>query len=176
MLRNDGIDQRRHRAHFTGLVRSTEDFQDQHLAFVNHFVRGAQASFRLVRPTNMASSMIHLSVNELPPGVQAKTPREQDTQLYQPGEPTSFSPGIRCVLARARVKDSEEFGDGGSSTCQFLMRHPLYRLLDLSRVDNLPLGSTTQHSNDVSPILSPRSFVQSSVFFAQQAESGFGRV
>ncbi|CAN0310050.1 unnamed protein product, partial [Ectocarpus sp. 8 AP-2014] len=56
------------RAHFTGLVRSTEDFQDKHLAFVNHFVRGAQASFRLGRPTNMASSMIHLSVNELPPG------------------------------------------------------------------------------------------------------------
>ncbi|CAM9220474.1 unnamed protein product, partial [Ectocarpus sp. 6 AP-2014] len=105
------------RAHFTGLVRSTEGFQDKHLAFVNHFVRGAQASFRLGRPTNMASSMIHLSVNELPPGVQAKTLKEQDTQLYQPGEPTSFGLGMRCVLARARVKDSEEFGDGGSSTC-----------------------------------------------------------
>lgn len=144
------------RAHFTGLVRSTEDFQDKHLAFVNHFVRGAQASFRLGRPTNMASSMIHLSVNELPPGVQAKTLKEQDTQLYQPGEPTSFSLGMRCVLARARVKDSEEFGDGGSSTCQFLMRYPLYRLLDLSRADNLPLCPTTEHSNHVSPTLRHR--------------------
>ncbi|CAM9459462.1 unnamed protein product [Ectocarpus sp. 12 AP-2014] len=80
-------------AHFTGLVRSTEDFQDKHLAFVNHFVRGAQASFRLGRPTNMASSMIHLSVNELPPGVQVKTLKEQDTQLYQPGGPTLLAWG-----------------------------------------------------------------------------------
>lgn len=54
----------------TGLVDSTEDFNSKHLSFVNHFVRGAQASFRLGRATNFAASTIHLSVNELPPGVQ----------------------------------------------------------------------------------------------------------
>ncbi|CAN0527609.1 unnamed protein product, partial [Laminaria digitata] len=50
----------------TGLMGSTEDFNSKHLPFVNHFVRGIQASFRLGRPTNLASSTIHLSVNELP--------------------------------------------------------------------------------------------------------------
>lgn len=54
------------------------------------------------------------------------------------------------------MKDSGKFGDGGSSTCQFLMRYPLYRLLDLSRVDNLPLCPTTEHSSHVSPTLRHR--------------------
>ncbi|CAN0296137.1 unnamed protein product, partial [Ectocarpus sp. 8 AP-2014] len=49
-----------------GLVDSEEDFNPKSLASVNHFVRGAQASFRLGRATNFAASTIHLSVNELP--------------------------------------------------------------------------------------------------------------
>ncbi|CAM9633041.1 unnamed protein product, partial [Ectocarpus sp. 13 AM-2016] len=140
-------------AFFTGLVESEEDFHDKHLPFVNHFVRGAQASFRLGRPTSMASSTVHLSVNELPPGVVPKTLKERDNQVYTPGEPESFSPAMRCVLARARVKNSDEYGKGKSSTCQFLMRYPLYRLLDLSRVDGTPLCPSTEHSSYCSPTL-----------------------
>lgn len=135
----------------TGLMGSTEDFNSKHLAFVNHFVRGAQASFRLGRPTNLASFTIHLSVNELPPGVKVNSLEEERTMMYNPGESTSFSLGMRCVLARARVKDCGENSDGRSSTCQFLMRFPLYRLLDLSRFDGLSLSPTTEHSTCVSP-------------------------
>lgn len=35
------------------LIKSNEDFNSKHLPFLNHFVRGAQTSFRLGRPTNL---------------------------------------------------------------------------------------------------------------------------
>ena len=90
----------------TGLVDSMEDFNSKHLAFVNHFVRGAQASFRLGRATNFAASTIHLSANELPPGVKLTTLEEGRDMVYNPGESMSeYSLWMRCVLARARVKD-----------------------------------------------------------------------
>lgn len=137
-----------------GLVDSGEDFNPKSLAFVNHFVRGAQASFRLGRATNFAASTIHLSVNELPPGLELTTLEEKRFCVFNPGESmTKYSLGMRCVLARARVKDSGDDSNGESSTCQFLMRFPLYRLLDLSRVDGLPLCPTTEHSSCVSPTL-----------------------
>lgn len=136
----------------TGLVDSMEDFNSKHLAFVNHFVRGAQASFRLGRATNFAASTIHLSANELPPGVKFTTLEEGRDMVYNPGKSMSeYSLGMRCVLARARVKDCGGDNNGESSTCQFLMRFPLYRLLDLSRADSLRLCPTTEHSSCVSP-------------------------
>lgn len=72
--------------------------------------------------------------------------------VYNPGESMSeYSLGMRCVSARARVKDCGDDSNGESSTWQFLMRFPLYRLLDLSRVDGLRLCPTTEHSSCVSP-------------------------
>lgn len=48
------------------------------------------------------------------------------------------------------MKDSDEYDVGGSSPCQFLIGFPLYGLLDLSRVDKLPLWLTTEHLTYVS--------------------------
>lgn len=49
----------------TGLAKSNEGFNSKHLPYVNHFVRGAQASFRLGRPTSPASSMVFVRVSGL---------------------------------------------------------------------------------------------------------------
>ena len=49
------------------------------------------------------------------------------------------------------MKDSDEYAVGGSSTCQFLIRFSLCRLLDLSRIEKLPLCPTTENSSQVSP-------------------------
>ena len=135
----------------TSLVKSeNEDFHPKSLPFVNHFVRGAQASFRVGRPTNFAASTIHLSMNELPPGVNLTTVEEKRSCFYKPGKKMrKYSLGMRCVLARARVARKT----GKSSTCQFAMRFPLYRLLDLSRADGLALKATTEHSSKVAPTL-----------------------
>ena len=79
------------RAGFTGLMASNEYFTDKQLPLVNHFVREAQASFRLGRPTNLASSMIHVTVNDLSPGVQANSFKDQQKMICNPGEPTSYT-------------------------------------------------------------------------------------
>lgn len=136
-----------------GLVNSNEDFNSKHLPFLNHFVRGAQASFRLGRPTNLASSMVFLSVHELPHGMTTTSNADANKVCFNPGENIKdYSLGMRAVLSRARVKD---YGGRSkvSSTCQWLQRYPLYRILDLSRVDGGSVCPSTEHSNSVSPTL-----------------------
>ena len=49
-----------HKVNETGLMGSYEDFNSKHLPLVNHFVRGAQASFRLDRATSLVSSFFFL--------------------------------------------------------------------------------------------------------------------
>ena len=49
--------------------------------------------------------------------------------------------------------DFRENSDGWSSTCQFLVRFPLYRLLDLCRVDGGRVCPSAEHSNEVASMV-----------------------
>lgn len=97
--------------------------------------------------------MVFLSVNELPPGFATTSNADANKVCFNHGKNMKdYSLGMRAVLARARVQD---YGGKSkvSSTCQWLQRYPLYRLLDLSRVDGGSVCPSTEHSNSVSPTL-----------------------
>ncbi|CAN0439184.1 unnamed protein product, partial [Ectocarpus sp. 12 AP-2014] len=87
-----------------GLINSNEDFNSKHLPFLNHFVRGAQASFRLGHPISLASSMVFMSVNELPPGCTTTSNTDANRRLsidgaFELGFPdASLSRRVQCSI------------------------------------------------------------------------------
>ncbi|CAM9812390.1 unnamed protein product [Pylaiella littoralis] len=86
-----------------GLIKSNEDFNSKHLPFLNHFVRGAQASFRLGRPISLASSMVWMSVNELPPGYTTTDNKDANKRLSIDG---AFKLGFPDASPSRRVQCS----------------------------------------------------------------------
>lgn len=83
-----------------GLIGSSEDFDEEQLKIVNALVQGAQAAFRVDRATGLASSTVHLSINELPPGTSISSTKEGKRAICNPSdESKTYSLGMRAVLA-----------------------------------------------------------------------------
>lgn len=151
----------------TGLVHVPEKFHHKHVPKVTHYIRGAQAAFKLGRLTNLASSCMFVSRVEIPPVPPGSNARdlvgnslaENQTATFVTSAPSSFSLSVRALLARARVRGGS--GDDSSSSCQWLVRYPLYRLLLLSRSDgctvapnseNLNVSQTRRHKDSIATV------------------------
>ncbi|CAN0417853.1 unnamed protein product [Ectocarpus sp. 12 AP-2014] len=123
------------------------DFHSTHAPWVNHFVRGAQASWRLGRLVSMESCLAPMCVNELdlPRRIEIGE-LEKDLAIYQmkAGDADKYGLATRALLARATV------GDGGS--CHWRSHYPLYRLFHLSRPDRLgDVSPRSENTKNVSP-------------------------
>ena len=135
-----------------GLVNTEFKFHKKHLPKVNHYIRGAQASFQLGRLTNLASSIMFIAKNEIQPGSKAEgfirdSPDEGAVATFTPVHVTKYSLSVRALHARARVPGYGGSGDDPSSTCQWLKKYPLYRLPFLSRPDGKTIAPNSENSN-----------------------------
>lgn len=133
-----------------GLVNTRFKFHAKHLPKVNHYIRGAQASFRLGRLTNLASSIMFISKNEIAPGSKAEEslrddPGEGEEAIITPADVGRYSLGVRALLARARVRVN---GDSDKHRkCRWLKKYPLYRHLFLSRPDGKTVAPNSENVN-----------------------------
>lgn len=128
----------------SSLISLDSKFHPTHISLVNHFVRGAQAAWRLGRPISLESCMAPISTNELPRGIKVDG-LESDRTIYPTGTKGAENCGLatRAVLARARV-------EGGSS--HWLSHYPLFRLFDLSRPVGLgKISPTSENTGKVCP-------------------------
>lgn len=120
-----------------GFVEQECTFQTPHMVFVNHFVRGAQSSWRPGRPTSLESRMAPISAGEggngeLPEGIQLDNFETKHTRCtIKLGDAVECGLGTRAMLARARV------GDAQTGCYKWLSHCPLYRLLDFTRPEQV---------------------------------------
>lgn len=135
-----------------GLVNTQFKFHKKHLPKVNHYIRGAQASFQLGRLTNLASSIMFISKNEIPPGSKAEvfirdSPDEGDVATFTLVDVTKYNLSVRALFPRARVAGCGESDDDIKPTYQWLKKYPLYRLPFLSRPDGKTIAPNSENSN-----------------------------
>lgn len=133
-----------------GLVDTAFKFHKKHLPKVNHYIRGAQVSFKLGRLTNLASSIMFMSVNEIPPGSKAiafirDSPDEGKPAIFTPVDVEKYSLMARALLERARVPGHGEGCD--TTSCQWLQKYPLYRFSFLSRPDGRTVAPNSENIN-----------------------------
>lgn len=125
----------------TGLVGLLDTvFHERHLPFINHLLRGAQASYRLGRITSLEHVILPVGINQLPSGMEL-TEHEQELMAIRTTQ-EGAGLGMRVALASSRVNE----------VCSKWYSHaPLYRVLMSSR----PMGSiepSTEHSGMVAAV------------------------
>lgn len=139
-----------------GLVNKEFKFHEKHLPKVSHYVRGAQASFKLGRLTNLPSSIMFMSKSEIPPGSKAEeyfsnSPVESEEFIYTPEEDVKLhSLSVRALLAPARVRvaGGDEYGCAKKvCKCRWLVKYPLYRHSFLSRPDGKTVAPNSENCN-----------------------------
>lgn len=128
------------------LLFSNQKFHSTHQPWVKHFVRGAQASWRLGRLINMDSCMALICANELDsiPRPLGRTDLENDRAIsvWKTGDVEEYGMAVRALRARAKVENGN---------CHWLPHYPLYRLPLLSRPTHLGDRSPrTENTQDVS--------------------------
>lgn len=91
-----------------GIVYDGKAFDNNHMAFVNHFIRGAHSPWKLGRPTSFESCLAPVSAgdayNELPDGI--KVPGHETTKTVCTTtceDARKCGLGMRALLAKARV-------------------------------------------------------------------------
>lgn len=116
----------------TSLLFKESKFHPTHEPWVGHFVRGAQAAWRLGRLINIKSCMTLVCFNELQsiPFSINKTDVEDKRAIsvWKEGEVEAYGLATRALRARAKIEDGN---------CHWLPHYPLYRLLHLSRPKHL---------------------------------------
>lgn len=134
-------------ADYSGLMEEEMDFHKDHLDQVNHYIRGAQAAYRLGRAVCMESCMAPLAAGgdhtELPLGVKLEHGEMVTiTFMIKPEEVGSEGYGLATRALLARARDSGE-------TCKWYAHVPLYRLMLFSRPgrDEKPLKPTSENSS-----------------------------
>lgn len=158
-----------------GFVDQECEFQTRHMVFVNHFVRGAQASWKLGRPTSLVSCMAPISAGEgrngeLPEGIRLDSWEAKHTRCtIKLGDAVKCGLGTRAMLARARV------GDGETGCYKWLSHCPLYRLLDFTRPEHWgePVA-TSENSSKVSPTRRHKHFYKSALELSDTSTQDWG--
>lgn len=125
-----------------GIVYDDRAFHDSHLLLVNHFIRGAQSSWKLDRLTSFESCLAPISAgdvyNELPDDIKVpghETAKTVSTTTCENARKCGL--GTRALLAKSRV--------GG------LTHFPLYRLLKVTRPDEIDhINPCSENINRVS--------------------------
>ena len=155
------------RSGVTGFVNREYTFHDSHVKFVNHFVRGAQTSWKLGRPTSLESCIAPLcmgggiegAVDEFS-GVQLREHELSET-VYSiaPDKASSCGLGVRLLLARARVST-----DSAVDSFKWWTHCPLYRQFEFTRPKILgDISPTTENTGRVSLVRRHKSFYKSVV-------------
>lgn len=150
------------RSNYTGFVTSQHTFHGRHERFVNHFVRGAQVSWKLGRPTCLESCIAPFSaghhargstrgeVDELSGHWTHDHERSQTEYTFQAGAApeSACGLGMRLVLARARVTTGY-----GSACFKWWSHFPLYMMFELTRPKHLgQISATTENTSRVSQV------------------------
>lgn len=146
-----------------------------HLEFVNHFVRGAQASWKLGRPTSFLSFLAPSSAGEahngeLPEGIQLESYEIKITRYTIKLEfAVECGLGTSVMLARARV------GSADKGCYKWLSHCPLYRLLEFTRSEEWgDIVPTSENSSKVSPTRRHRHLVKSAYELSLTADQDLG--
>lgn len=146
-----------------------------HMDFVNHFVRGAQSSWKLGRPTSLVSCLAPISAgehnSELPEGIQLESHETAHTRctIIKLDRAVECGLGIRAMLASARV------GNADTGCYKWLSHCPLYRLLDFTRPEEWgDIAPTSENSSKVSPTRRHRHLVKSAFEISDTAEQDWG--
>lgn len=158
----------------TGFVTNGYRFHDRHMTFVNHFVRGAQSSWKLGRPTSVESCIAPLSAGVATDKLSAgravdELSEEVDLPNYEtkqtictisPEDASKRGLGTRSLLARARVST----GYGVSDCFKWWAHCPLYRQMEFTRPEHLgDIQPTTENTTRVSQTRRHRPFYKSAV-------------
>lgn len=136
----------------TGLMKDTHmGFDKSHQGFVGHFVRGAQASWKMGRCTSVRSCITPFAAGvrgELPTGVSLKEAEKFRTSVHVPeGELDQHGLSTRAILAPAwNGKSGEE------RRYEWYKHAPTYKHLVFSRPKKLgELAATTENTAKVAP-------------------------
>lgn len=152
-----------------GFVESAYTFHERHETFVNHFVRGAQVSWKLGRPTSLESCIIPLSagvasgtetqgeVNELA-GVEITDHESAQTLCtIDSSKEETLGLGLRLALSRARLSNSF-----GADSFKWWTHFPLYKQFEFTRPKRLGcISPTTENTGRASQVRRNRAFYES---------------
>ncbi|CAN0465736.1 unnamed protein product [Ectocarpus sp. 12 AP-2014] len=132
---------------YSGLVCERKDYAKEHYSTVDHYVKGAQAAYKLGRVMSFQSCMAPLSTggvhDELPPGVRLAHEEQRRITLpitKQEASEAGYGLATRALVARARVSDE---------LCQWYAYAPLYMVMLFSRPgrDKKPIKPTTENTS-----------------------------
>lgn len=159
-----------------GFVTSANTFHGRHMTFVNHFVRGAQTSWKLGRPTSVESCIAPLCAGAAVgvPSQGAVDEISDPRYLLDHKRTTTISSiklkrvrrcglGVRLLFARARVSTPSS---QGSKTGKFKWwtHCPLYRQFDFTRPERMGVvPPTTENTGRASQVRRNRDFYSTAV-------------
>lgn len=132
---------------YFGLMREGKDYAPQHYSTVDHYIKGAQAAYKLGRVMSLESCMAPLSVggdcDELPPGVKLEHEEQKRISLpitREEAREAGYGLAMRALVARARVSDE---------LCQWYAYAPLYTVMLFRRPgrDEKPIKPTTENTS-----------------------------
>ncbi|CBN74320.1 hypothetical protein Esi_0019_0124 [Ectocarpus siliculosus] len=136
---------------YSGLVHEPRDYAKQHYSTVDHYVKGAQAAYKLGRVMSFQSCMAPLSVggvhDELPPGVRLAHEEQRKITLpitKKEASEAGYGLATRALVSRARVSDE---------LCQWYASAPLYTVMLFSRPERDKKSIKLTTENEVKDLM-----------------------